>query len=196
MTVPAAWYSAYSGTVNGISGQTKVIDVLAPRLEVRREHRRDEVKPKPIFPDAKERDCRENRRPNHEGKGKLEPDSASHFLAADQRVGIEENPQENERRIEQADGQLQKRSETARPTRRFRENERPEFGVLLGGEMDVMHLVHNPVETERKKTENADEHTVEFIQAPALSEQTVRSFVKADQQSVHNMRGDEDQRDG
>src|SRR2546421_7647719 len=62
--------------------------------------------------------------------------------------------------------------------------------------MHVMHLVHHAVETEWKKTKNADQHAVEFIQATTLSEQTVRSFVKTDEQSMHQMCTHQDQRDG
>ena len=103
MTEPASRHDAASGAVHRVSGEPEMFDVLPPVLEIGRDHRRDEVKPEPIFPDAKGRDRRENRRPDHERQNKLQPDSSSHFPAADQRPGMEENAEENERRIEQAD---------------------------------------------------------------------------------------------
>src|SRR6516165_12463150 len=60
--------------------------------------------------------------------------------------------------------------------------------------MYVMHLMHHPIEAERQETKYAEDYTIEFIQTTALSQQTMRGFVKANEQSVHEMGGDEDER--
>src|SRR2546421_855909 len=173
-----------------------MLDVFAPALEIRRNHRRHEVKPEKIFPDPQKRDRRVNGRPDYNCHGQLEPDSPSHFPAPDDRVWAEENAQEDERRIKQTDRKLEKSSEETGPTGRVGADERPEFRISLGGKMHVMGLVHDPVETERQKTKNADEDAIEFVQSPALSQETVGSLVKSDQQSVHEMRRDQDKRHG
>ena len=104
MPEPASRHDAASGAVHSVSGEPEMFDVLAPVLEIGRNHRRGEVNPEPIFPDAKKRDCREDGGPDNEGKGKLQPDSPSDFPAADHGTRMNENAEENERRIEQSDG--------------------------------------------------------------------------------------------
>src|ERR1051325_437031 len=98
---------------------------------------------------------------------------------------MHENAEENQRGIEQTKGQLEKGCETASPARCFGQNERPKFGIFFGGKMHVMHLMHDPVEAEGEKTKNADKHAIEFVQAAALPQQTVRGFVVADQEPMH-----------
>jgi hypothetical protein len=184
-TEPTFRYDTASRAVHGIPGQPEMFDVFAPALEIRRDHRRCQVEPKEIFPTTPKRERPQNSRPRNEGEGKLQPNSPPHFPTSNRRIGMEENTQEDERRIEQTDGQFEERSETTRPKWHPGQDEWPEFYVPFSGKMHVMHLVHRPVETKRKKTENAHKHAIEFIQSPALSQQTVGSLVKADEQSVH-----------
>src|SRR2546423_6554007 len=196
MTEPTLRHDTASRAVHGITCQPEVFDILAPALEICRNHRRHQVKPEKIFPDPKKRDRRVNGRPDYNCHGQLEPDSPSHFPTPDYRVWAEENAQEDERRINQTDRKLEKSSQEAGPTGRVGADERPEFRISLGRKMHVMRLVHDPVETEREQTKNADKHAVEFVQSPALSQETVGSLVKSDQQSVHEMRCHQDKRHG
>src|SRR6266513_4607068 len=62
--------------------------------------------------------------------------------------------------------------------------------------MHVMHLMHHPIQAERQETKYAEDYTIEFIQTTALSQQTVRGLVKANKQSVHEIGGDQDERQG
>src|SRR5882762_4611391 len=57
-----------------------------------------------------------------------------------------------------------------------------------------MHLMHHPIQAERQETKYAEDHTIEFIQTTALSQQTMRGLVKANQQSVHEMGGHQHER--
>src|SRR6058998_3119659 len=57
-----------------------------------------------------------------------------------------------------------------------------------------MHLMHHPIQTERQETKYAEDYTIEFIQTTALSQQTMRRLVKPNQQPVHEMGGDQDER--
>src|SRR5213080_1322617 len=57
-----------------------------------------------------------------------------------------------------------------------------------------MHLMHHPIQAERQETKYAEDYTVEFIQTTALSQQTMRRLVKANQQSVHEMGGHQHER--
>src|SRR5437588_3932823 len=146
-----------------------MLHVFPTALEICRNHRRHQIKPEKIFPDPKKSDRRVNGRPDYNGHGQLEPDSPSHFPTTDDRVWADENAQEDERRIKQTDRKFEKSSEETAPTGRVGADERPEFRISLGRKMDVMRLVHDPVETERQKTKNADEDAIEFVQSPALS---------------------------
>ena len=60
--------------------------------------------------------------------------------------------------------------------------------------MHMVRLVHYPVQAERQKAKHPDDHAVEFIQSTALSQQTVGSFMKTNQHSMHEMGRDEDER--
>src|SRR6266480_1775325 len=57
-----------------------------------------------------------------------------------------------------------------------------------------MHLMHHPIQAERQETKYAEDYTIEFIQTTALSQQTVRGLVKANQQPMHEMGGDQEER--
>ena len=37
----------------------------------------------------------------------------------------------------------------------------------------VMHLMHHPIQAERQETKYAEDHTIEFIQTTALSQQAM-----------------------
>src|SRR5437762_7478864 len=60
--------------------------------------------------------------------------------------------------------------------------------------MHVMHLMHHPIQAERQETKYAEDYTIEFIQTTALSQQTMRGLVKANQKPVHEMGGDQNER--
>src|SRR4029453_4508456 len=60
--------------------------------------------------------------------------------------------------------------------------------------MHVMHLMHHPIQAERQETKYAEDHTIEFIQTTALSQQTMRGLGKANQQPVHEMGGHQHER--
>src|SRR4051812_18033440 len=111
-------------------------------------------------------------------------------------MAVDEDAEENQRGIEQAEGQLKKGGQAAGPARRFGPNEGPEFGVFFGGKMHVMHLMHETVKAEGQKTKNADEHAIEFVQAAALPQQTVRSLVVADEEPMHEVGRKQDKGDG
>src|SRR5207253_10563360 len=104
------------------------------------------------------------------------------------------NAEKYEGRIEQAQRELNKGGQPSRPTWHIRSDKRPELGISFGGKMHMVRLVHYPIQAERQKAKHAQDHAVEFIQSPALSQQAVGSLVKTDQHSMHQMRRDEDER--
>ena len=103
MTEPAFRHDAASGAVYGVSHQSEMLDVLPPGLEISRDHRRHEVEPNEICPNAPKRDGRDNGRPRDGGQRQLQPNSPSHFSASDYRMWVNKNAQEDQRRIKQAD---------------------------------------------------------------------------------------------
>ena len=60
----------------------------------------------------------------------------------------------------------------------------------------MVQLMGGAVETKADQAECADDDAVDFIEQPAFAQQPMRGFVKADQHAVHEMAGDEDERDG
>src|SRR4026209_955101 len=60
--------------------------------------------------------------------------------------------------------------------------------------MHVVHLMYHPIQAERQETKYAEDNTIEFIQTTTLSQQTVRGLVKSNQQPMHEMSGDQNER--
>ena len=73
-------------------------------------------------------------------------------------------------------------------------DEGPELFVALGGEVGVVQLMRGAVKAEADQAEDADDDTVDFIEDSILSQQPVRGLVKANQHTMHEMAGNEDQR--
>src|SRR3954465_10957626 len=95
---------AASRAVYGVTEQTEMFDVLAPGLEICRNQGRGQVNPEKIFPHVPKSDrCHNNLPPGHR-EGQLHPSSPSHLPASDLGVRVDENAEENERRIKKAEG--------------------------------------------------------------------------------------------
>ena len=191
---PALRHNAPGGTVYRVAGQADVLDVFAPALQIRRDDRRRQIHPKEIFPQAEESDGRDQESPEDSGETQFFPNSPPHLAAPDDGIATDKVPKEKERRVKQAERKFEQGRTASRPTRNLRENKWPELGVAFPGKMDVMHLMHRAIKAEGNKAEHADKHAVEFIQPSAFPKQAVRSLVKTNQDPVHEMSCDQDQR--
>ena len=68
--------------------------------------------------------------------------------------------------------------------------------VALGGEVGVVRLVSGPIETETHEGHHADEHTVELVETPVSTQESVGGFVKTHRRAVHEMAYHQHQRQG
>ena len=124
-----------------------------------------EMQPEEIFPRIEDRDRRQDRSPDDRRDRELRPNAPAQFLVPNRRTAAEEGPHEKKRREQQSHREFEHSRQDARPARHLRMDEGPELFVALGGEVGVVQLMRRAVEAEAHQAEDADEDTVDFIQA-------------------------------
>ena len=74
------------------------------------------------------------------------------------------------------------------------ENKRPQFLIPLRGKIGVMRLMRRPIEAEAHEAEDAQQHTIELIEAPVLSQQPMRRLMQSHSGPMHEMTRQQHQR--
>ena len=191
---PAFRDDAPSCAIYRVARHSNVLDVFAPTLQISRQDCRREIHPEEIFPQAECCDRPENKRPGHNCQRQFRPNAPANTLASDRRRRTKEGSQENKRRINQSEIQLEKCGQTSLPPWHGRLREWPKFVISLRREISMMGLMDDAIEAETHQTQRADHDSIELIEAAIFSEKPVRGLVQTDEHAVHQMAGNKHER--
>ena len=191
---PAFRDDAPSCAIYRVARHPNVLDVFAPTLQISRQDCRREIHPEEIFPQAECCDRPENKRPGHNCQRQFRPNALANALASDRRRRTKEGSQENKRRINQSEIQLEKCGQTSLPPWHGRLREWPKFVISLRREISMMGLMNDAIEAETHQTQRADHDSIELIEAAIFSEKPVRGLVQTDEHAVHQMAGNKHER--
>src|SRR6185436_504764 len=162
-----------------------MLHILAKALHVGGQPCWDHMQPEEILPYVEDRDCCQDRCPDDSSNPELDPNAPTQFLVPNWRTVAKEGPQKKKWREQQSQREFKRsRHDTPRP-RHVRMHEGPEFFITLGGQIGVVQLMRCAVQAETHQAQDANNNAVDFIKQPALSEQSVRGLMKADQHTVH-----------
>ena len=171
-----------------------MLHIFPEALHIPSDPRGNDVQPKEIFPSIQNPDHHQHRHPSNHRSSKLHPNSPTQFLISNRGVRPKKSPNKEKRREKEPHRQFQNRRRHSGRSRLLRMNKRPQLIVPLRGKMGVVDLVCRSVKTETHQTHRPNNQSVDLIQKPTFPKQPMRRLMKPNQHPVHQMAGNQHQR--